>query len=164
MTGPDNKTSEQRETRAFWTSILLFATLLSAVAFALHLLRFKFWLRQLSGEWYITLVGGIVLFLGIWLGTRWQSKKNVQSPSTSAIPPIPHKQVHDDSAELAELSKRECEVLHLLAEGYSNQQIADQLFISLSTVKSHTSKIYGKLGVRNRTMALKVAREQAILR
>jgi LuxR family maltose regulon positive regulatory protein len=61
------------------------------------------------------------------------------------------------------LSERELEVLRLVAAGLTNQAIADQLFIAVSTVKSHTNSIYGKLGVRNRTQAIAHARALGFL-
>jgi LuxR family maltose regulon positive regulatory protein len=66
--------------------------------------------------------------------------------------------------ELVEpLTERELEVLRLIAEGLSNQEIAQQLFLSLSTVKWHTHNIYGKLGVHNRTQAVAKARALGML-
>jgi ATP/maltotriose-dependent transcriptional regulator MalT len=56
------------------------------------------------------------------------------------------------------LSQRELEVLELIARGNSNQQIAEQLFISLHTVKTHARRIHGKLGVERRTQAVDKAR------
>jgi LuxR family maltose regulon positive regulatory protein len=71
---------------------------------------------------------------------------------------------HQLSEEMVEpLSERELEVLRLVAEGLSNREIAQQLFISLRTVKWHTSNIYGKLGVKNRTQAIAKARVLGIL-
>ena len=61
------------------------------------------------------------------------------------------------------LSDRQLDVLHLIGEGLSNDQIADRLFLSLGTVKWHTSNIYGRLGVRNRTEAVTRARRMGIL-
>lgn len=61
------------------------------------------------------------------------------------------------------LSERELEVLQLIAEGFSNQEVAQQLVLSLPTVKWHTSNIYGKLGVKNRTQAVAKARALGIL-
>ena len=71
-------------------------------------------------------------------------------------PPIPQSLVEP-------LSERELEVLQLIAEGFSNREIALELVVSLPTVKWHTSNIYGKLGVGNRTTAVAKARELRIL-
>ena len=69
-----------------------------------------------------------------------------------------------DQIEMVEpLSEREVEVLELIAEGFSNQEIATRLHISLSTVKGHTSNIYGKLAVNKRTQAVARAKELGIL-
>ena len=68
------------------------------------------------------------------------------------------------SFELVEdLSARELEVLELISHGYSNEAISKKLFLSLGTVKWHTTNIYGKLGVRSRTRAVALARELNIL-
>ncbi|NCF67960.1 MAG: hypothetical protein GWP61_18495 [Chloroflexi bacterium] len=61
------------------------------------------------------------------------------------------------------LSPRELEVLQLIAEGYTNREIGDQLFLALDTVKGHNRRIYSKLGVRNRTQAIYKARSLKIL-
>jgi len=67
-------------------------------------------------------------------------------------------------AELAEpITARELEVLRLIAVGLSNKEIADELFISVSTVKRHITNLYGKLGVSTRTEALQRARQLALL-
>ncbi|MDZ4767366.1 MAG: response regulator transcription factor [Chloroflexota bacterium] len=62
------------------------------------------------------------------------------------------------------LSNRELEILRLVAEGCSNQEIAAQLSIGVSTVKKHINHIYDKLDVKNRTQAVARARERQILR
>ena len=61
------------------------------------------------------------------------------------------------------LSERELEVLRLVAGGYTNREIADELVVAVSTVKSHTNSIYGKLGVKNRTQAVALARSLGIV-
>jgi LuxR family maltose regulon positive regulatory protein len=61
------------------------------------------------------------------------------------------------------LTQREIEVLHLIAAGLSNQEIAQELVIALSTVKSHINHMYGKLGVKSRTQAVARAQELGLL-
>jgi LuxR family transcriptional regulator, maltose regulon positive regulatory protein len=61
------------------------------------------------------------------------------------------------------LSERELEVLALIAQGFTNQEIGDHLFIALSTVKGHNRRIYGKLNVKNRTEAVARARDLGII-
>jgi LuxR family transcriptional regulator, maltose regulon positive regulatory protein len=59
------------------------------------------------------------------------------------------------------LSGRELEILELLAQGFTNQEIAEHLYISLATVKTHNSNIFGKLGVKNRMQAVALTRKSA---
>jgi LuxR family maltose regulon positive regulatory protein len=75
------------------------------------------------------------------------------------IPPRPPV----DQPLIDPLTPRELEVLHLIYVGLRNQEIADQLIISLATVKRHISNIYGKLGVSHRTQAIACARELGLL-
>lgn len=77
------------------------------------------------------------------------------SDGPSAVPP--------NQLLIEPLSERELEVLRLMADGYSNQGIADELFIALSTVKKHINNIYGKLNTPNRTQAINRARDLDIL-
>ena len=68
-----------------------------------------------------------------------------------------------DQSLVVALNERELEVLHLIAEGLSNQEIAERLVIALSTVKWHINNLFGKLGVRSRTQAVAQAREMGLL-
>jgi LuxR family maltose regulon positive regulatory protein len=79
---------------------------------------------------------------------------DAESPAPSQAPP----------AEMIEpLSERELEILRLVAKGLSNREIAQRLVLSLSTIKWHTSNIYGKLGVKNRTQAVARSREMGLV-
>ena len=62
-----------------------------------------------------------------------------------------------------ELSKRELEVLSLMAEGCSNQEIADRLFVSLSTVKTHNQNLFEKLDVKRRTQAIEMGKRLSLI-
>lgn len=84
--------------------------------------------------------------------------------STDQPVPVAPVTKQNDQSELVEpLSERELEVLHLIAEGLTNRQLADRLFLSLNTVKAHTRNIYGKLDVHSRTQAVARAREMGLL-
>ena len=72
--------------------------------------------------------------------------------SASYSPPIPPAQ-----SQLELLSQRELEVLHLIAQGCSNREVSKRLYLALNTVKGHNSRIFGKLGVKNRTQAINKA-------
>jgi LuxR family maltose regulon positive regulatory protein len=76
---------------------------------------------------------------------------------------IPSSVVRPSSTLVEPLSEREIEVLQLIAEGLTNQKVADRLYLSLHTVKVHARNIYGKLGVKNRTQAVAKARALGIL-
>ena len=82
------------------------------------------------------------------------AQENPETPPAGKVP----------SGDLVEpLSAREVEVLGLIAEGLSNGEIASRLYISLSTVKGHTTSIFGRLGVKNRTQAVARARSLGLL-
>jgi DNA-binding CsgD family transcriptional regulator len=68
-----------------------------------------------------------------------------------------------DETLLVPLNEREIEVLHLIAEGLSNNEIAERLVIALSTVKWHINNLFGKLGVHSRTQAVAQAKELGLL-
>lgn len=70
----------------------------------------------------------------------------------------------DKALEQAGISTREYEVLKLIAMGYSNREIADKLFVSTNTIKTHTSNLFSKLNARRRTQAIQKAKELGFLR
>jgi ATP/maltotriose-dependent transcriptional regulator MalT len=91
---------------------------------------------------------------------EWELRRG--SLATVSAKQFPARQC--DNPDLASgLSRREREVLMLIAQGASNQQVAEQLFISLHTVKTHARRINGKLGVERRTQAVAKAKLMGIL-
>jgi ATP/maltotriose-dependent transcriptional regulator MalT len=79
------------------------------------------------------------------------------------FPILPAAPIDADRPALEPLSRREHEVLHLIAHGMSNQEIADRLVLAQSTVKMHIKRIYRKLQVKNRVQAVELARKHALV-
>jgi DNA-binding NarL/FixJ family response regulator len=106
----------------------------------------------------IWIAGFSILFLaiGIVISRKLFTKTLVVTQPTPAY-------INNDELLKAGISKREAEILLLIHEGLSNQQIADKLFISESTIKKHISNIFQKLGVERRTGAIKKALELSII-
>ncbi|MBK9147103.1 MAG: DNA-binding response regulator [Flavobacteriales bacterium] len=157
------KTADLRRS-GFWTTVVLYGLALAGLVFFLKYIEYRFWVRDLRMEVYVGVVAVLFTALGIWVGKKLLEGRQVVAPLTAppsptAPPPGPNQ------AAIADLgiSGRELEVLGLMAKGYSNQEIADQLFISLPTVKSHSSNLFVKLDVGRRTQAVHKAKELGIL-
>ncbi|MDX1415241.1 MAG: LuxR C-terminal-related transcriptional regulator [Candidatus Promineifilaceae bacterium] len=100
--------------------------------------------------------GFMPAYVGKLLAAFAAAKQGQPAVSTHTAAPSPQPLVEP-------LSSRELEILHLVAEGLSNRQISERLFLAMSTVKGHNSRIYGKLDVRRRTEAVSRARELGLL-
>jgi len=133
-------------------TLVIYAVALLVAIVLVRLFEYYFLQQRIQAEIYWGVSGALVLIMGIWIGKEFYSGKGVQDQSLVEI-------ASHDAIGKTGLSKREIEVLQLIAKGHSNQKIANELFISLSTVKTHTSNIYSKLGVKSRVQALKKARE-----
>ena len=108
-------------------------------------------------------MGVLALFftaLGIWLALKITKSKNVVIEKPTYI-----NNAAIDLEEIARLnlSKRELEVLQLMAAGLSNQEISDKLFVSLNTIKTHSSKLFEKMEVKRRTQAIEMAKRLGII-
>lgn len=144
---------------------LLYAILMATLLFLLKWLEFKLVIINHAFEVYIGTIALVFTVLGIWLALK------LSKPKTETI--IVEKEVYvQQQADFSidtpignslNISRRELEVLQLMAEGLSNQEIASRLFVSLNTVKTHSSKIFEKMDVKRRTQAVEKAKRMHII-
>lgn len=128
-------------------TVIIYSLVLLFLLFLLKLVEYKFFVGSLSVEIYIGIIALAFTVLGIWIGHSITNKKRTQN------------QINKQAIIELEISSRELEVLELMVGGCSNQEIADKLFISLSTVKTHTSNLFSKMAVKRRTQAIQKALE-----
>jgi two-component system, NarL family, response regulator LiaR len=146
-------------------STILYTVLLAILLFLIRWLELRFIVISYALEFYI---GGIaILFtaLGIWLALKLSRPKinTVVVEKEIYLPRPPAFTINEKELEKTGLSSRELEVLQLMAEGLSNQEIAAKLFVSLSTIKTHSSKVLEKMDVRRRTQAIDKAKKLNII-
>ena len=154
----------------FHKATLFYSFCLALLLFLLKWLELRFIIFDYSLEIYVGAIALIFTGLGIWLALKLSKpkietvviEKEVYISRNDPAWPADRRNkdfVQDESrvAEL-ELSNRELEVLGLMAEGNSNQEIANRIFVSLSTVKTHNQNLFEKLDVKRRTQAIEKAR------
>lgn len=124
--------------------------------FLLKWLELRFIIFDHSFEIYIGFIAVLFTGLGIWLALKL-SKPKIETVVVEKEVYVTRNEnfVLDTSlVSQLELSKRELEILNLLAQGHSNQEIAAKLFVSLSTVKTHIQNLFEKLDVKRRIQAV----------
>jgi len=139
-------------------TIILYASMLALLVFFLKFIEYRFFVRDLSLEFYMGLIAVLFTAVGIWAGLRLTRKKTL----IVTVPVVQFK-MDDDKLKQLGISKRELEVLELMARGLSNQEIADKLFVSLNTIKTHTSNLFLKLETKRRTQAIQKAKELRLI-
>ena len=143
---------------------IVYAISLAFLLFLLKWLELRFIIFDHSFEIYIGFIALIFTALGIWLALKLSKPKIKTVIETVVVEKEVYVNRNEnfvlDSALVSqlELSKRELEILRLLAQGHSNQEIAGKLFVSLSTVKTHIQNIFDKLDVKRRTQAVEKAK------
>ena len=139
---------------------IVYSISLAFLLFLLKWLELRFIIFDHSFEIYIGFVAIIFTGLGIWLALKL-SKPKIETVVVEKEVYVTRNEnfVLDTSlVSQLELSKRELEILNLLAQGYSNQEIATKLFVSLSTVKTHIQNLFEKLDVKRRIQAIEKAK------
>ena len=143
--------------------IIYYGLALALLLFLMQWLQYKFLLLNNATDIYVGIIALFFTILGFWLAlkiTKPKVKEIIVEKEVSVNNPM------IDEKKITELglSSRELEILTLLARGMSNKEIANALFISLSTVKTHTSNVFGKLNVKRRTQAIEIARQLNLIK
>jgi two-component system, NarL family, response regulator LiaR len=136
-------------------TILLYGIAMAVLIGLLKAVEYRYLVRDISTEMMIGIIAVLFAALGVWAGRKLTRTKVVVS--------YPDFTLDEKQMSRLGISKREYEVLGLMSEGLSNQEIAEKLFVSLSTVKTHSSNLFAKLDARRRTQAIQRAKELRLL-
>ena len=119
--------------------------------------EYRFLVIERSIEIYGGVVATLFAALGLWLGrSLTRSKPDVIVREVPVAGPF----VRDDARVAAlGITPRELEILGLIAEGLSNREIGDRLCVSENTVKTHSTRLFDKLGAKRRTQAVQIGKE-----
>jgi len=125
--------------------------------------EYRFLVIDHSIEIYGGLTAATFAIVGIWLGLRLTGR---QQRIVVKEVPFPHgaRFIPDErKREALGITRRELEILELIAQGMSNREIAAKLYVSENTVKTHSSHVFDKLGARRRTQAVQFGKESGLL-
>src|SRR5215472_4175260 len=143
--------------------VLLYGLIAGTLIAALKWTEYRFLVLEHSFEVYAGLIAAVFAALGIWLGLKLTGRrervviKEVPVPTSEPFLPDSGKR------EALGITPRELEILELIAQGLSNREIADKLFVSENTVKTHSSRVFDKLGAKRRTQAVQLGKELRII-
>jgi len=128
----------------------------------LKLVEFRFLVIEHSVEIYGGLIALLFASLGIWLGLKITGKNEVIVLREVPVAAQPFTLNEGKLRELG-LTRRELEILVLIANGMSNREIAEKLFVSENTVKTHSSRLFDKLSAKRRTQAVQIGKELGLI-
>lgn len=147
--------------RAFIKTVVLYGTIGGALIAALKLVEYRFLVVEHALEIYGGIVALLFAALGIWLGLKLVRPrvilKEVPVPAPSVFVLNTAKQ------EQLGITRRELEILEAIAAGLSNKEIAEKLFVSENTVKTHTGRLLDKLNAKRRTQAVQLAKDAGLI-
>ncbi|HKV06912.1 MAG TPA: LuxR C-terminal-related transcriptional regulator [Thermoanaerobaculia bacterium] len=143
--------------------VLLYGLAGGVLLALLKILEYKHFIHAYPTEIYGGLVAAIFSALGVWFGLRWSRSREVVVVKEVRVPEGGPFVL--DSGKLKELgiTPREHEILGLISEGLSNREIGERLFVSENTVKTHSSRLFDKLGVNRRVQAVQKGRELGLI-
>ena len=132
---------------------------------AMRFVEYRFLVIGHSVEIYVALIAAAFAAIGIWFGITLTGRKVEVREVTVEVPVASDGPFVADAARIETLgiTPRELEVLQLIAEGLSNKEMAERLFVSENTVKTHASRVFDKLGANRRTQAVQFAKSQRII-
>ncbi|GGG96304.1 response regulator transcription factor [Pedobacter zeae] len=144
-------------------SIILYGIFLAIMLLLLKWLELRFILINHAFEIYAGSIAIIFTALGIWLALKLTKPKTIliekevftEKPETFVL--------NEKEMIRLNISKRELEVLQLMSEGLSNQEIAAKLFVSLNTIKTHIARLFDKLEVKRRTQAVEISKKLSLI-
>jgi DNA-binding CsgD family transcriptional regulator len=139
----------------------------------LKFIEYRYLVVERSVEIYGALIAALFAAVGIWLGLRLTRGRTtvvvrevpVLVPTVAPPAPVaPTPFVRDEAqAEALGLTPRELKILELIAAGLSNREIAEQAFVSENTVKTHSSRLFAKLGARRRVQVVQIGRQLRLI-
>jgi len=140
-----------------------FGISIAMLFFILRWFEIRYLIFSQQYDVFFGLVALIFTFLGIWLARQLSQPKTVWVEKEIVVQSSETKMIDRKRIDELQISKRELEVLNLLATGKSNDEIAQALFVSRNTIKTHIANLYQKLDVKRRTQALEKAKSLGIL-
>jgi NarL family two-component system response regulator LiaR len=147
--------------------ILLYGLLGGVLIAVLKLIEFRYLVVEHSVEIYGGLIAAVFAGLGIWLGLRLTRTRATVVETVvvrEVAVPVRTPFVRDaGTVEALGVTPRELEILELIAAGLSNKEIAARVFVSENTVKTHSRRLFDKLGARRRTQAVQLAKERGLI-
>jgi DNA-binding CsgD family transcriptional regulator len=144
--------------------IILYGLILAILVFVLKWMQWKFLILDNSIDIYVGLIAIFFTILGIWISSQLVKSKveTVIIEKEVIINTEEEFTINEKELKKLNLSTREYQVLHLLTQGQSNAEIAQNLFLSISTVKTHISNLFVKMDVKSRTQAIEKSKRLKI--
>jgi DNA-binding NarL/FixJ family response regulator len=144
-------------------TVLLYGLLGGLLITGLKLIEYRWLVVEHSVEIYAGLVAAVFAGVGIWLGQRL-TRRAETVVVREVLVEAPTSFVRDRARlESLGITPRELEILELIAAGLSNREIADRAHVSENTVKTHSSRVFDKLGARRRTQAVQLGKELRLI-